>query len=317
MTQQKSNPLKRGLVNQSYPAIQANNLTKNYGNNKGIFDVTFSVQQGEAFGFLGPNGAGKTVTMRNLMGFIRPHSGTVSILGKDCFTNRADIQADLGYLPGEIAGMNDMTGSSFLAFMTRMKRIKDTSRAQELIELFELDISRKIGKMSKGTKQKVGIVCAFMSRPDILLLDEPTSGLDPLMQNHFIDLVLSEKKRGATVFLSSHIFEEVERTCDRVAFIREGRLLSVETMDEVRQHKKKQFVLTFAQGDEQQRFLSQHSDATNLGSCLASIPVSNNVPALLAKLSNFNISDISLHEQSLEEMFLHLYDTSIEKSSHE
>ena len=174
----------------SDPVIELKGLKKDYGNGRGVFDVSFSVERGEVFGFLGPNGAGKTVTMRNLMGFIRPDEGTVSIDGLNCFSQRSRIQERLGYLPGEIACMDEMTGAAFLEFMARMKKLRDRTRMNQLVEYFELDPARRIRKMSKGTKQKVGLVCAFMTSPDIVLLDEPTSGLDPLMQSRFIDLVL-------------------------------------------------------------------------------------------------------------------------------
>ncbi len=230
----------------SDPVIELKGLKKDYGNGRGVFDVSFSVERGEVFGFLGPNGAGKTVTMRNLMGFIRPDEGTVSIDGLNCFSQRSRIQERLGYLPGEIACMDEMTGAAFLEFMARMKKLRDRTRMNQLVEYFELDPARRIRKMSKGTKQKVGLVCAFMTSPDIVLLDEPTSGLDPLMQSRFIDLVLEEKRRGATILLSSHLFDEVERTCDRVAFIRAGRLAAVERMDDVRKSRKRVFAVTFA-----------------------------------------------------------------------
>ena len=163
----------------SDPVIELKGLKKDYGNGRGVFDVSFSVERGEVFGFLGPNGAGKTVTMRNLMGFIRPDEGTVSIDGLNCFSQRSRIQERLGYLPGEIACMDEMTGAAFLEFMARMKKLRDRTRMNQLVEYFELDPARRIRKMSKGTKQKVGLVCAFMTSPDIVLLDEPTSGLDP------------------------------------------------------------------------------------------------------------------------------------------
>ena len=197
--------------------IEIDHITKDYGNGRGVFDISFQVKKGEVLGFLGPNGAGKTTTIRQLMGFLRPDSGSVQILGMDCFHDAHKIAGSLGYLPGEIAFIDAMTGIKFIRFIANMKGMKDLGRAPELMERFELNPSAKIKKMSKGTKQKIGIICAFMQDPDILLLDEPTSGLDPLMQNEFIDLILEEKERGKTILLSSHIFEEVERTCDRAA----------------------------------------------------------------------------------------------------
>ena len=167
-------------------AISINNLTRDYGNNKGIFDVSFNVEKGEVFGFLGPNGAGKTTTIRHLMGFIKPKMGSCSINDLDCFSKASEIQKTLGYIPGEISFFDDMSGLAFLNFLEKFRGLSK-SRKDELIEYFELNPKGKIKKMSKGMKQKIGIVAAFMHDPDILILDEPTSGLDPLMQKKFID----------------------------------------------------------------------------------------------------------------------------------
>lgn len=290
--------------------IEARSLTKDYGGGRGVFDVSFSVEEGEVFGFLGSNGAGKTVTMRHLMGFIRPQAGSVRIFGRDCFEERASIQAHLGYLPGEIAMYDDMTASGFLAFMARMRGMRDTGRMRELIERFELNPNMKIRKMSKGTKQKVGLVCAFMAKPRVLLLDEPTSGLDPLMQGRFVDLVLEERKRGATVFLSSHIFEEVERTCDRVAFIRNGRLSCTQSMDDVRASKRHAYRVAFANTAERDAFMHAHGPlwrATAAGSCEAELWADGGVDDLVKTLAQFNLVNLSSKEQSLEEMFLRFY----------
>lgn len=177
------------MVNASAPAICARGLTKDYGRGRGVFDVNLEVAAGEVLGFLGPNGAGKTVTMRHLMGFIKPQKGTVEILGHDCFRARPQVQASLGYLPGENACMQEMTARSFLDLMAGMRGLRDRSRMRELVDVFDLDLGARIGGMSKGNRQKVAIVAAFMARPDVLLLDEPTSGLDPLMQERFLDLV--------------------------------------------------------------------------------------------------------------------------------
>lgn len=234
--------------------IATQGLTKDYGRGRGVFDLSFSVREGEVFGFLGSNGAGKTVTMRHLMGFIRPQAGVARIFGHDCFAERAAIQARCGYLPGENAVPEDMDGLAFLKYMARLRHVGDLSRMHGLIERFELDPRAKIRRMSKGTKQKVGLVCAFMGRPDLLLLDEPTSGFDPLMQARFVELVLEERARGATVLLSSHIFEEVERTCDRVAFIRAGRLVAVERMADVRASRRSAFRVTFSSAEELTRY---------------------------------------------------------------
>ncbi|MDO4467614.1 MAG: ABC transporter ATP-binding protein [Bacillota bacterium] len=214
--------------------IEIDSLTRNYGHGKGVFDLSFQVHRGEVFGFLGPNGAGKTTTIRHLLGFIKSKKGKCKIYGLDCWKNRDELQKKLGYIPGEISFFEDMTGEQFLKFKLKYRGIQDDSRMKELIEMFELNPKGKIKKMSKGMKQKLGIVAAFMHNPDILILDEPTSGLDPLMQNRFIQLLEEEKKKGKTILLSSHIFDEVERVCDRVGIIREGKLVTVDSIETLR-----------------------------------------------------------------------------------
>ena len=224
--------------------IQVNRLTRDYGGGKGVFDLSFDVGRGEAFGFLGPNGAGKTTTIRHLMGFLKAVSGDCAIDGMDCWRDRERIQARLGYIPGEISFFSDMTGAAFLRFAASYRGLTSARRQEELLERFELDPRGKIKRMSKGMKQKLGIVAAFMHDPDILILDEPTSGLDPLMQSRFIDLITEEKRRGKTILMSSHLFEEVERTCDRVGIIRQGRLAAVDAVDALRQRHVRPYTVT-------------------------------------------------------------------------
>lgn len=225
-------------------AINIENLVRDYGNGKGVFDVSFHVNRGEAFGFLGPNGAGKTTTIRHLMGFLKPRSGECIIDGLDCWSDRDKVQARLGYIPGEISFFDDMSGAEFLKFIADYRKLGTQNRKEELLERFELDPKGKIKKMSKGMKQKLGIVAAFMHDPDILILDEPTSGLDPLMQNRFIDLVAEEKKHGKTILMSSHMFEEVERTCDRIGIIRKGRMIAVDSAVTLRERHTRSYTVT-------------------------------------------------------------------------
>lgn len=224
--------------------IEISNLTRDYGNNKGIFDVSFKVEKGEVFGFLGPNGAGKTTTIRHLMGFIQNKAGCCTINGMDCWKDSSKIQKTLGYIPGEINFFDDMTGLEFMAFMASFRGLEDTTLQKQLLERFELDPRGKIKKMSKGMKQKIGIVIAFMHDPDILILDEPTSGLDPLMQNRFIELIAEEKAKGKTILLSSHIFEEVERTCDRIGIIKDGRIVTVDAVETLRERHMHTYSVT-------------------------------------------------------------------------
>lgn len=287
--------------------IEIVDITKDYGNKKGVFNVSFSVEKGEILGFLGPNGAGKTTTIRQLMGFIKPDSGSVRINGKDCFRQADVIQRNLGYLPGEIAFMEDMNGLEFIRFIASMKRIHDFTRARELMNFFDLDAGGKIKKMSKGMKQKIGIVCAFMQDADILLLDEPTSGLDPLMQSKFVELILSEKKKGKTILMSSHIFEEIEKTCDRAAIIREGHIVAVESMERLRKGKHKILEIWFAKEEEAKQFKESYEKAQLTDNHTVTIKVSGNMDGLIKNLSRYAIEDLNIRTQSLEDMFMHFY----------
>ena len=197
--------------------IEIRGLVRDYGKGRGVFGLTLEVEAGEALGVLGPNGAGKTTTLRHLMGFLRARQGSVRIGGMDCFAQAREVHRRVGYLPGEVAFPDDMTGREFIAFVAGVKGVHGLGRARELADRFELDDTAKLRKMSKGNRQKVAIVCAFLQDAPVLLLDEPTSGLDPLMQNRFVQLVQEEHERGKTILLSSHMFEEVERTCGRAA----------------------------------------------------------------------------------------------------
>jgi ABC-2 type transport system ATP-binding protein len=230
--------------------IEIKNLTRDYGEGKGIFNVSFQVNKGEVFGFLGPNGAGKTTTIRHLMGFIQNQSGNCTINGMDCWKESAKIQRTLGYISGEIHFFDDMTGTEFLNFVSKYRGILNAQKQRELLNRFELDPKGKIKKMSKGMKQKLGIVTAFMHDPEILVLDEPSSGLDPLMQNRFVELIDEEKAKGKTILLSSHIFEEVERTCDRIGIIRNGMLVTVDSVVTLRKRHVRTYHLTLNTPEE-------------------------------------------------------------------
>ena len=292
-------------------AIELVGATKDYGRGRGIFDVSFSVQPGEVVGFLGANGAGKTVTMRSLMGFIKLGAGSARIDGLDCFTERARIQATCGYLPGEVTCPPDMRGRDFIRFVADLKGIRDRARIDDLVERFELDLSARIGRMSKGTKQKVALVCAFMGAPRVLLLDEPTSGLDPLMQDRFADLVRAERRRGAAILLSSHVFPEVERVCDRVVFIRAGKLRGALPLREVQASRKRLFTVAFADAAECARYRTAHrlAGAANAGDdATATVEVAGAVDAFVKDLAGYRIADLTMREQPLEELFRHIYE---------
>lgn len=289
-------------------AIEIEHISKDYGNKKGVFDASFTVKKGEVMGFLGPNGAGKTTTIRLLMGFTHPDQGKVRINGLDCFEDAAKIQETLGYLPGEIAFMDDMTGMEFIRFTGKMKGMKDMSYAEELMRFFELDPKGKIKKMSKGMKQKIGIICAFMNQPSTVILDEPTSGLDPLMQNKFIDLILKEKQKGTTILMSSHIFEEVERTCDRTVIIKDGHIMAIEDMEKLKNSKKKFFLIRFSNQESAGKYAREHSiKPKDVKEETVTIGVSGEMDDFVKDLSNYSVKDLEIRTQTLEEMFMHFY----------
>lgn len=235
--------------------IEVNGLTKDYGSGRGVFDVSFAVKKGEVFGFLGPNGAGKTTTIRHIMGFSRPQAGDTKVLGKDSFAYHSEIMRTLGYLPGEIALPEGLSGWEFIRMMQKMKKSENEDRLRYLLDKFELDPSGSTKRMSIGVKRKLAVVTAFMDDPDVLILDEPTSGLDPIMQEKFIDFVEEEKKRGKTILLSSHIFSEVDATCDRIAIIKNGKIMSVFVADDIRYNENKTFRIAFAKKEDYETFL--------------------------------------------------------------
>lgn len=289
--------------------IKVDNISKDYGSKRGVFNLSFEVNRGEIFGMLGPNGAGKTTTIRQLMGFIKSDKGSAKILDMDCFVNRENIQLKLGYLPGEIAFMDEMKGSDFIRFIAEMKSIKSKKRINDLTDLFELDANRKIKNMSKGTKQKIAIVCAFMNEPEVVILDEPTSGLDPLMQKKFIELILEEKKKGTTIFMSSHIFEEVEKTCDRTAILKDGKLIVIENMEELKNKRKKVFEIIFKTEKDADSFADKYNADVmkNQNTYMVKAAVSGEINNFIKDLSNYDVLDINSVTQTLEELFLHFY----------
>lgn len=287
--------------------INVQNITVDYGSNKGVFDLSFDVKKGEVLGFLGPNGAGKTTTIRQLMGFAKPDKGTCTILDMDCHKQAAAIQSHVGYLPGEIAFMNDMSGMHFIQFIAEMKGLKDMSRAKELIEMFELNAAGPMRKMSKGMKQKIGIICAFMQDADILILDEPTSGLDPLMQNRFIELIQNEKKQGKTILMSSHMFEEVERTCDRAAIIKEGRLVLQENIETLSNKQQKEFIVTFASEEMAKEFCTRQKNAVLVNGRSVRVRIVGDIMPFLQLLVQYKVKNLKPAQQSLENIFMHYY----------
>lgn len=288
-------------------AIDIKSLTCDYGGGKGVFDLSFAVEEGEVFGFLGPNGAGKTTTIRHLMGFTRTRQGNCAINGLDCWSCTAEIQRSLGYIPGEISFMEDMTGLGFLRFLAEYRGMKGMGRAEALMDRFDLDAKGKLRRMSKGMKQKVAIVAAFMHDPAVLVLDEPTSGLDPLMQSRFIDLILEERGRGKTVLMSSHMFEEVERTCSRVAIIRQGRLATVETVDKLKERKRHIYIVTLVDETEAAAFAAEPITVAGREGNRVRVSVQNDMEGFLRAAANHRVVELDAESQTLEEVFMHFY----------
>ena len=244
------------MIKEEEKVIIVDHLTQDYGHGRGVFDVSFYVKKGEVFGFLGPNGAGKSTAIRHIMGFSRPQSGQTLVNGLESFGNYYKLLEDVGYLPGEIALPEGLTGWEFIQMMSDLRHCKDRKRLDYLLEKFELNPAGETKKMSLGDKRKLAIVTAFMADPNVLILDEPTSGLDPVMQQVFIDFIKEEKKRGKTILLSSHMFNEVEATCDRISIIKDGRIVSTFDTNDIKHNQDKNFKVQFKDKKKKKKFVA-------------------------------------------------------------
>jgi ABC-2 type transport system ATP-binding protein len=294
--------------------IVTEHLTKSYGTSRGIVDVSMTIGAGEVFGFLGPNGAGKTTTIRTLLDFIRPTSGGATVLGLDTRSASVEIHRRVGYLPGEFATYEHMTGGDYLAYFAALRGGVDQHLVDMLAERLESDLSARIASLSHGNKQKLGLIQAFMHRPTLLILDEPTSGLDPIMQQRFQSLVLDARAAGQTVFLSSHDLPEVERVCDRVGIIREGRLITVEDVGSLKARAVRMLELHFASpvpadaftGLAGVRDVQVHGDVVRC-------TVAGAMDAVVKAAARFEVVDLSSHEPSLEDIFMTFYGSGSEE----
>lgn len=288
--------------------IEVSNLTQVYRSGKGIFDVSFTIDKGEVFGYLGPNGAGKTTTIRNLLGFVNADSGTASIKGIDSRQYPEKILGGVGYLPGEIAFFDSMTGTQFLKFLAGMRKQPGMDRAYKLLGRLELEPGIKIKKMSKGMKQKLGIVAAFMHEPQVLVLDEPTSGLDPLMQNEMLNMILEEKRKGKTVLMSSHSFEEIEKTCDRAGIIRDGRLVSIEDISSLKNDKVQKFIVRIGSKADVDRLLRSSLSTVKKDESRVEIKVDGNLKEMLTILSRLDVRELNVVPRTIEDVFMKFYE---------
>jgi ABC-2 type transport system ATP-binding protein len=287
--------------------ISVRNLTKYYGSTLGVQNINFTVNPGEIFGFLGPNGAGKTTTIRMLLDLLRPSSGEINIFGHDVYRHSLEIRKRCGYVPGNFSGYGNMTGADFLRFVASMRKA-DSGLQESMIDRFQLskeDLSQKVKHLSHGTLQKLGIIQAFFHRPELLILDEPTIGLDPLMQEEFYRLLREMQNEGKTIFFSSHNLPEVEKVCHRIAIIREGELVALETLEGLKKKKLKRLQFT----------LSRPVPDLNLpGANLVDQKdlsyeylVEGDIQTLLQRLSTLPIEDLTFPEPDLEEVFMAYY----------
>ena len=236
------------------PVIEINNLTKDYGEGRGVFDLNLSIGKGEMVGFAGTNGSGKTTTIRHIMGFVQPTRGAAYVNGLEAWKHSSEYVRHIGYVPGEISFPDLATGTAFLKSQAGFLGLKDMSYADALIQRLQLDPRASLKRMSKGMKQKTAVVAALMADPDIIILDEPTTGLDPLMRDAFLEIIKEEHRKGKTIFMSSHMFEELEATCDRVALIAGGRIEHIADMEDIRNPKVRDYKIEFVNARDYERF---------------------------------------------------------------
>ncbi len=287
--------------------IQTEQLTKFYGKSRGIEDVNLSVKEGEVFGFLGPNGSGKTTTIRILLDFIRASSGRARLFGLDAHASAPRIKSRLGYLPAEYGMYEKMKAVDYLQFLGSLRGDGKPPLQDRLVELLGLDVSRRIKSFSHGTKQKLALVQAFMHDPELLILDEPTSGLDPLIQQRFYELILEMKERGKTVFFSSHVLSEVERICDRVAILREGKLVALHEIADLKKVRLKTIEVTFKQEPDESLFKLEGVRKIERNSHTVRLWIDANINGVLRAISAYPIDNISCQDARLEDIFLEYY----------
>jgi ABC-2 type transport system ATP-binding protein len=291
-------------------------LTKSYGGSRGVVDLSFGVEPGEVFGYLGPNGAGKTTTIRTLLDLIRPTSGRAEVFGLDAREGRAEIHRRTGYLPAELTLDPKLTGGEILSYLAALRGGVDHAYVSDLAQRLDCDLSVRVHSLSHGNRQKVGLIQAFMHKPELLVLDEPTQGLDPLVQRTFHELIAEVRKEGRTVFLSSHVMPEVERLCDRVAILREGRLVAVEDVGDLKARALRTIAIHFARPVDSAAFASLPGvrDVKEEGDTLV-ITVTGHLDPVVKLAARFEVVSLTSHEPSLEDAFLAFYGSSSGKES--
>ncbi len=288
--------------------IEVNNLTKYYGKDRGIDDVSFNVEEGEIYGFIGPNGAGKSTTIRLFLSLIFPTSGEAKIFGKDAIEHGPELRQDIGYLPSEVFYYERMKVLELLKYSASFYKKDCTKRMYELAEIMELDLKRRIDDLSYGNKKKVGIVQGLLHQPKLIVLDEPTSGLDPLMQQKFFNLIREEnQERGATVFFSSHILGEVQKMCHRVAIIKDGTVIRIDEIETIRRDNYKKIRIATKEIDDERFDITGVSNMTRENGALSFL-YKGDINVMAKLISEKEISDVTIEEPTLEEIFIHYYE---------
>ena len=287
--------------------IEINKLSKYYGDVKGCKDVEFNVKEGEIFGFIGPNGAGKSTTIRTMLSLIYPTSGTVTIFGKDAIEFGPEVRKEIGYLPSEIFYYDKMKVIDLLKYSASFYDKDCNDRIYELSAIMELDLDRKIQDLSYGNKKKVGIVQGLLHSPKLLILDEPTSGLDPLMQKRFFDLIREENKKGVTVLFSSHILNEVQQLCDRVAIIKDGEIISIQEIKTLQDDTYKRFTFK-GENLNSNKFKIEGVSNLEQSDTLVTFLFKGDVNSIIAIAAKSKLTDVLVEEPTLEEIFMHYYE---------
>ncbi|HEY3375158.1 MAG TPA: ABC transporter ATP-binding protein [Candidatus Aquicultor sp.] len=288
--------------------IETKKLTKYYGESRGIIDVDLVVEEGELYGFIGPNGAGKSTTIRCLLSLIYPTSGSATIFGKDVIEYGAEIKEDIGYLPSEVFYYDNMKVKDLLNYSASFYKKDSKKRIQELAEIMDLDTSKRIDDLSYGNKKKVGIVQGLLHEPKLIILDEPTGGLDPLMQQKFFNLLKAENERGATILLSSHVLSEVQRLCDKVAIIKEGRIVNVEKMSDLAKSSYSRFKIEAKAPIEKSYFDVAGVTGLKVENNSASFVFKGDINSMTKLIAALDLQTLWVEEPDLEEIFMHYYE---------
>jgi len=288
--------------------IEIKNLSKHFGKVKAVDSISFEVKKGEAFGFLGPNGAGKTTTIRCMMDFLRPTEGTISILGKDSRKDSVELKEKIGYLPGNVRLASKWTGWEHIKFVESIRG--KSSSVETIAKKLDLDLKKKFAHLSSGNKQKLGLVLALMSNPEVIIMDEPTIGLDPLLQNTIYEILNEMRDKGATIFISSHNLPEVERICDRVGIIKEGKMVEVETLEALGEKKLHKVEVRIVGNFKISDFKFDGVENIEEIADGVILTVGGDLNAVIKKLATYKIADIEITHATLEEVFLKFYETS-------